>query len=164
MVKKVKASKRKKLTLKQQKFVKEYLESGNGTEAAIKAGYSKNSAQEIASENLSKPIIQQSVASAAEKLGITPEYVLGNFKEIADFNKQRIKKYIGKGEDIQEVEEMRDAAISLKANEGLGKHLKLFTDTVEVTGKDGKDLMPDAELKNNLAKKIALILASAAAE
>jgi phage terminase small subunit len=58
-------TKKKKLTLKQAKFTKEYLKSGNGTQAAIKAGYSKNSAHDIASENLRKPEIKEAVASAA---------------------------------------------------------------------------------------------------
>ena len=41
------------LTLKQLAFVKAYLANrGNGTQAAIEAGYSKKSAHAIASENL----------------------------------------------------------------------------------------------------------------
>ncbi|WP_239700345.1 terminase small subunit [Mammaliicoccus sp. D-M17] len=48
-----------KLTIKQQKFVDEYLISGNATDAAIKAGYSKKSARQVATENLSKPYISE---------------------------------------------------------------------------------------------------------
>ena len=43
----------KKLTLKHQRFVDEYIISGNATQAAIKAGYSKKTANRIATENLS---------------------------------------------------------------------------------------------------------------
>lgn len=46
-----------KLTTKQQKFADEYIISGNATQAAIKAGYSENSAQQIGTENLLKPVI-----------------------------------------------------------------------------------------------------------
>jgi phage terminase small subunit len=42
------------LTLKQDKFINEYLKSGNATQAAIKAGYNKNTAYAIGSENLKK--------------------------------------------------------------------------------------------------------------
>ena len=49
-----------KLTPKQDKFVKAYLlNGGNATQAAITAGYSEKTAQEIGSENLSKPIIKK---------------------------------------------------------------------------------------------------------
>jgi phage terminase small subunit len=45
-------------TIKQARFIVEYCKDFNGTQAAIRAGYSEHSAQEIASENLSKPIIR----------------------------------------------------------------------------------------------------------
>ncbi|RIO29336.1 terminase small subunit, partial [Staphylococcus saprophyticus] len=41
-----------KLTVKQQKFADEYIISGNATEAAIKAGYSKKTAEATASRLL----------------------------------------------------------------------------------------------------------------
>ncbi|WP_270519479.1 terminase small subunit, partial [Limosilactobacillus fermentum] len=47
-----------KLTLKQQRFVDEYIISGNATQAAIKAGYSKKTAKQMGTENLAKPIIK----------------------------------------------------------------------------------------------------------
>lgn len=40
-------SKKRKLTVKQQKFADYYIELGNATQAAIKAGYSKRSARQI---------------------------------------------------------------------------------------------------------------------
>lgn len=50
------------LTPKQARFVAEYLVDLNGTQAAIRAGYSKRTAQEQSSDLLSKPIIAQAVA------------------------------------------------------------------------------------------------------
>ena len=50
-----------KLTLKQRKFVDEFITSGNATEAAIKAGYAKKSAQQMGAENLSKPVIKTEI-------------------------------------------------------------------------------------------------------
>jgi phage terminase small subunit len=47
-----------KLTVKQKRFVREYkTNGGNGTQAAIKAGYSEKTAYSIAEENLRKPEI-----------------------------------------------------------------------------------------------------------
>lgn len=120
--------KKKGLTLKQAKFTKEYLKSGNGTQAAIKAGYSKNSAHDIASENLRKPYIQAAVASAAEKLGINPEFVLGNIKKATEITGKTYTKTIGQGENVSVFEDMVDSQAFIKANELLGKHLALFVE------------------------------------
>lgn len=43
-----------KLTEKQKRFADEYIQSGNATQAAIKAGYSKKTATIVASQNLTK--------------------------------------------------------------------------------------------------------------
>jgi phage terminase small subunit len=47
-----------KLTAKQKKFAHNYIETGNATQSAIDAGYSKKTAPTIASENLIKPNIK----------------------------------------------------------------------------------------------------------
>ena len=48
-----------KLTAKQQRFCDEYLIDLNATQAAIRAGYSKKTAKQIATENLSKPYLRE---------------------------------------------------------------------------------------------------------
>lgn len=62
--------KNRKLTPKQQKFADYYIETGNATEAAIKAGYSKKTAKQIGQENLTKPYLR--------------EYIDERMKELAD--------------------------------------------------------------------------------
>lgn len=57
-----------KLTVKQRKFADEYMISGNATEAAIKAGYSKNSAYSIGNENLKKPEVIKYITQRTNKL------------------------------------------------------------------------------------------------
>jgi len=107
-----------KLTAKQELFIQYYMISLNATESAIKAGYSKRSANNIGPDNLLKPIIKNEIALRLAKRatdnGITADYVLKGIKAIAD-----------KGEREND---------KLKAYELLGKHLKLFVDKVEVTG------------------------------
>lgn len=47
-----------KLTPKQKNFADEYIKTGNATQSAIEAGYSKKTAQVIGAENLSKPMVK----------------------------------------------------------------------------------------------------------
>lgn len=48
-----------KMTAKQQRFCDEYLIDLNATQAAIRAGYSENTARQIGTENLTKPSIRE---------------------------------------------------------------------------------------------------------
>jgi phage terminase small subunit len=65
------------LTPKQQRFVDEFLLDLNATQAAIRAGYSKSTARNIACENLTKPHIAKAVAAkrnaVSERTGFTLE-------------------------------------------------------------------------------------------
>ena len=67
-----------KLTIKQARFVLEYVaNNGNGTKAAIAAGYGEKSAAISASENLKRDYIQRAIEehelAIARAAGITPE-------------------------------------------------------------------------------------------
>ncbi len=77
---------RARFTEKQQLFIKEFLVDLNATQAAIRAGYSKKTANRIASENLSKPDIQEAIATAMqarnERVEIGADYVLQRLLEI----------------------------------------------------------------------------------
>lgn len=68
------------LTPKQAAFVREYLVDLNATQAAIRAGYSANSADVIGSENLGKPEIAAAITAAklerSQRVGITAADVL----------------------------------------------------------------------------------------
>lgn len=57
-----------KLTVKQQKFVDAFVETGNAAQAAIKAGYSKRTAKQMGAENLSKPYLQQAIKEQMDTL------------------------------------------------------------------------------------------------
>ncbi|MPW31922.1 terminase small subunit [Agarivorans sp. B2Z047] len=81
-----KEAKLKKLTPKQEAFCQEYLIDLNATQAAIRAGYSEKTAGRTASENLSKPDIQQKISelklARAERTQINADYILGRLVEI----------------------------------------------------------------------------------
>ena len=48
-----------KLTPKQKRFADEYIKTGNATQSAIEAGYSKRTAKVVGYENLTKPYLQE---------------------------------------------------------------------------------------------------------
>lgn len=77
------------LTVKQRLFCKAYLANGyNATQAAISAGYSENCAQEIGSENLSKPLIRtyldRELKKVEDKFDITREWKMQKLKRCAE--------------------------------------------------------------------------------
>jgi phage terminase small subunit len=70
------------LTRKQQAFADYYIETGNATEAAKKAGYSKKTADRIAYENLRKTEIS---AYIAKKCRPTDEKRIADAREVLEF-------------------------------------------------------------------------------
>ena len=160
------------LNAKQTVFCEEYLVDLNGTQAAIRAGYSKSSAGSIGSENLQKPEIQAYLQELADKRSkrteITADNVLRelaklafsdprnlfdvenslrNIADLDEFTSASISGFdftrkVTKLDDDEEVEyvskvKFADKGVNL---ERLGRHLKLFTDKTELTGKDGGGL------------------------
>jgi len=137
------------LTPKQQRFVEEYLIDLNATQAAIRAGYSEKTAKSIGQENLTKPDIQKEIEEAQSKLsertGITQEYVLNNIQKVVERCMQQEAVRARDGSpllvegpegDLACLFEFKETG-ALKGLELLGKHLGLFKDKIEHTGKDG---------------------------
>lgn len=78
------------LTDKQEMFCREYLIDLNATQAAIRAGYSDKTANRTASENLSKPDIQNRIAELKaernEQVNVDAAYVLRRLIEIDEMD------------------------------------------------------------------------------
>ena len=70
------------LTKKQKDFANFYIQLGNQTEAAKKAGYSKKTAYSIGNENLKKPEIQ---AYISERLAEIESQSIADIKEVLKF-------------------------------------------------------------------------------
>lgn len=74
------------LTDKQEMFCREYLIDLNATQAAIRTGYSENTARKIGSENLTKPDVQNRIPELKlqrnEQVNIDAAYVLRRLVEI----------------------------------------------------------------------------------
>ncbi len=140
-----------KLTNKQEIFCNEYIKDLNATQAAIRAGYSKNSANAIGNENLLKPIIQNRIKQLKneriERTKIDADYLtetLRNWLEVdvtqmLSLNAKQIKslpieirKMVQhvkptniKDEDEQVIYEVRFVSKE-KAAEMLSKHIGYF--------------------------------------
>lgn len=131
-----------KLTEKQKRFADYYIETGNITEAAVKAGYSKKTARVTGQENLLKPAVknyideklkemeEKRVMSATEVMQLLTSAARGEVQEevvivesVGDYCSEAriVKKQIG-------------AKDRIKAAELLGKRYRLFTDKLEVSG------------------------------
>lgn len=150
-----------KLTEKQKRFVEEYLVDLNATQAAIRAGYSPDSAKEIGSENLTKPNIRaridKAISERSKRTGVNQDRVIRELARLAFVNATDVinlnqatvienaneddtaaiasvkVKYIptSEGEGVEREIRLTD---KLKALELLGKHLGMFKDKVELSG------------------------------
>ena len=110
-----------KLTPKQKAFIREYkTNGGNGTQAAIKAGYSENTARAISSENLTKPYIREALAEHEAKLQEKYEYTTNDM--MRELN-----------ELIQDAKINRNLGVQAKAIELKGKAMGLFVDNKNIT-------------------------------
>ena len=105
---------REELTLKQQRFVTEYLATGNATEAARRAGYRGNDVTlaAVGYENLRKTQIKKMIEDNVKK-ALTAEEVLQNLSRIANSKVEFVDSDV------------------VKANELIGKHHKLFDKSAE---------------------------------
>lgn len=140
------------LTEKQAAFVQEYLIDLNATQAAIRAGYSKDTAHQIGYENLRKPDLSQAITRALaereQRTQITQDYVLGSIVQTMERCKQAEPVLDRKGNQVS-VENAEgelvpaftfNALAVLQGAKLLGEHLGTFKQRLELTGKDGKPI------------------------
>jgi len=140
-----------KLSRKQLMFCLEYIKDLNAAAAAVRSGYSAKTANRIGSENLTKLDIQQEVQrlmnKRAQKAELSAESVLNDIIEIKDRCMQKVpvmrfdkvEKRMVQVTDFDENDKevgvwTFDANGAIRSCELLGKHLKLFTDKVELSG------------------------------
>lgn len=151
------------LTPKQAEFVRQYLVDLNATAAAKRAGYSKKTADRIASELLAKSNVREAIAAAQAKreqrTEITQDKVVAELAKIAFGTARDVMDWGPNGVTLKSSGELSDdqaasvAEVSetttkeggslklkrhdkVKALELLGRHLGMFTDKVknEISG------------------------------
>ncbi len=109
------------LTAKQRAFVEEYQIDLNATQAAIRAGYSKDTAYSIGWENLKKPEIQSAIAQAMKMRSERAEVTADRVVEIISDTIEKCRQ-----------DNKFQAANVLKGCELLGKHIGMFTDKQDI--------------------------------
>lgn len=128
-----------KLTAKQQRFCDEYLIDLNATQAAIRAGYSKKTANRIGAENLTKPVIRayidKRMSEKEAELIADQDEVLKYLTSVLRGESQSTEIVIeGVGEGCSEARTISKEPSEkdrLKAAELLGKRYGIYTDRVE---------------------------------
>ena len=128
-----------KLTAKQQRFCDEYLIDLNATQAAIRAGYSKKTANRIGTENLSKLVIREYIENRmAEKEAA----LIANQDEVLKYltsvlrgqskSTEIVIEGLGDGSTkARKMEKEPSEKDKLQAAELLGKRYGLYTEKVE---------------------------------
>ncbi len=124
---------------KQKQFCNEYLIDFNGTQAAIRAGYSPKTAYSMANENLRKPEVQAYLKELIEKRNertkITQDEVIRDIIEVKNRCMQKapvmrldkeIKEYVQVTDEFGRDVWQFDASNANKALDMLAKHTGLY--------------------------------------
>lgn len=110
------------LSAKRQRFVDEYLIDLNGTQAAIRAGYSAKTANEQAARLLAnvsvKQAVEEGIKARAAQSQVTQEYVVKKLHKLAELSSDPNT-------------DTYNPQAANKSLELLGKHLGMFSDKVE---------------------------------
>jgi phage terminase small subunit len=116
-----------KLTRKELKFIDEYLRDFNATRAAIAAGYSKRTARQIASQNLTKLDIREEIdrrlPSETEIATLLSDHMHGDMGDFLDVNSMSFDislpkaKELGKTKLIKRVKQRTVTTISKDGEE-----------------------------------------------
>lgn len=124
------------LTKKQKEFADEYMKTGNATESAIKAGYSKKTAYAIGNEALKKSKIKEYINQKQEKI---EEKITMNIAERQQFlvdiilgNIKDIKIILNEQRRYTPVKVVPSLDIRLKASDQLNRMQGVYTSTLNV--------------------------------
>lgn len=124
------------LTKRQKEFADEYMKTGNATESAIKAGYSKKTAYAIGNEALKKSKIKEYINQKQEKI---EEKITMNIAERQQFlvdiilgNIKDTKIILNEQRRYTPVEVVPSLDIRLKASDQLNRMQGVYTSTLNV--------------------------------
>ena len=143
-----------KLTEKQKRFADYYIELGNATQAAIKAGYAKRSAQQMGAENLLKPVIKTYIDKrlseiASERIMSAQEAVeLLSSIARAEITEQVVVTTMEGAEVVDKPPDVKTRIIAIK------EILKRYPDNDKLVEQQIRKLTADADLAEIKANTI----------
>ncbi len=121
------------ITFRQQIFIQEYLVDLDGTNAAIRAGYSPKAARQYGAYLIRRPdiaaAIQKEMDDRAARLGITPERIIEEYAKIAFADMRRLVDWDDDGVGIKDAGAISDEAAAALAS---------IASLPPATGKSGK--------------------------
>ena len=113
-----------KLTAKQLKFTREYAKDGNGTQAAIRAGYSPNSADVEASRLLVNAKVGKAVAKFQENHRLKTEVTIESLAAELEHDRERARQLDQTSVAVQatmHIAKLHGLEINKNENNGLTK-------------------------------------------
>lgn len=145
-----------KLTTKQKKFADNYIKTGNATQSAIEAGYSKKTAPTIASENLIKPNIKFYIDKKMKE--IESERIMGA-QEALEFltnvvrGKELETKVVATQFDVSTVQVPADVKTKISAAKEI---LKRYPDNDKLLEQQIRKITAEADIAEARAKELEL--------
>ncbi len=116
------------LTAKERRFIEEYLIDLNGTQAAIRAGYSVGAARQIAAVKMTKVVIRAQIDAAlkerSERLRVTQDQVIQELKLIGFSRMKTFARWNVSGVSFKDSDELTDeeSACILEITETTNQH------------------------------------------
>ena len=142
-----------KLTMKQKKFADKYLETGNITQSAIDAGYSKKTARVIGQENLLKPAVRSYIDEQMGKVEndhiMTVEEAVMFLTNVAT-GKEKETVVVATPTGAQKVTKEADIKTRISAVKEL---LKRYPDNDKVMEQQLRKLTAEADIAEAQAKR-----------
>lgn len=134
------------LTDRQKRFIDEYLIDLNAGQAAIRAGFAPSGARQHACRLLAredvKQLVEEKMEQRQKRTELSQDEVIEDLRELRDIclGRKAIKVMTivknsreGTAEPVETEGMMFEPAAANRALELLGKHLKMFTDKVDMT-------------------------------
>lgn len=143
-----------KLTAKQKKFADNYIKTGNATQSAIEAGYSKKTAKSVGSENLTKPAIKAYIDEKMKE--IESDRIMGA-QEALEFltnvvrGKELETKVVATQRDVSTVNVPADVKTKISAAKEI---LKRYPDNDKLLEQQIRKITAEADMAEARAKLV----------
>ncbi|MFP7153812.1 terminase small subunit [Weissella paramesenteroides] len=142
-----------KLTEKQKRFADEYIQSGNATQSAIRAGYSRKTARSMGQENLTKPDIKNYINERMKDVNedgiLTAKQVMKRYSDIVT-GKLKETVVVGTPFGAESVEKTADFKTQISAMKEI---MKRYPDNDKVMEQQLRKLTAEADIAEAQAKR-----------